>query len=516
MSATVARPQPSSRRSLEVIIVGAGLGGIAAAIELKRHGISAIRILERAPELGGTWYYNGYPGAACDVPSHLYSFSYAQRRDWSRLCSPQQEIHSYLREVARANDVERLIEPGQTVTSCAWDQSSCRWRVQTASGATHEADALVLATGQLHQPARPAIEGVEAFAGHSFHSAEWDHEYALSGKRVAVVGTGASAVQFIPEIAAEVKYLTVFQRTGNWFLPRKNRRYPAIVKAAIQHVPGVQAFRRNFMFQYCEAITVAIRHPNTLGRLVKARSATFMRSQLRDPEVRRKAWPDYTFGCKRVLFSSSFLPTLQRENVELVTDPIASVVPEGIVTADGRLHEVDCIIWGTGFKTTDFMFPMAVLGAGGRELRDTWAQGAHAHLGMAVADFPNMFIMYGPNTNTSGGSIIVYLEAQATYLRQALQELRARDAGAIEVRPEVEAASDRVLQARFAGTAWTQCDSWYRDEQGRIVANWPGYMREYLQQTERLDPSEYLFQSRAARVGDGEVAPATTAALTDA
>jgi cation diffusion facilitator CzcD-associated flavoprotein CzcO len=515
-AATAVRRQESSRRALEVIIVGAGLGGIAAAIELKRHGITAIRILERAPDLGGTWYYNGYPGAACDVPSHLYSFSYAQRRDWSRLCSPQQEIHSYLRGVARANDVERLIETNRTVTSCVWDEPSCRWKVHTAEGETHVADALVLATGQLHQPARPAIEGVEAFAGHSFHSAEWDHDYPLDGKRVAVVGTGASAVQFIPEIAAKVGRLTVFQRTGNWFLPRRNRRYPAAVKAAIKHVPGVQAFRRNFMFQYCEAITVAIRHPNTIGRLVKARSVAFMRLQLKDPVVREKVWPDYTFGCKRVLFSSHFLPALQRENVELVTDSIASVAPGGIVTADGRLHEVDCIIWGTGFKTTDFMFPMTVTGAGGSQLREAWSRGAHAHLGMAVPAFPNMFIMYGPNTNTSGGSIIVYLEAQAAYLRQALQALRARDAGAIEVRPEVEAASDRVLQARFAGTAWTQCDSWYRDEQGRIVANWPGYMREYLQQTEHLDPNDYLFEPRAGRAGDRDQARADTAALTDA
>jgi cation diffusion facilitator CzcD-associated flavoprotein CzcO len=515
-AATAVRPQRSSRRSSEVIVVGAGFGGIAAAIELRRHGISSIRILERAPDLGGTWYYNGYPGAACDVPSHLYSFSFAQRRDWSRLCSPQQEIHGYLRAVARANGVEELVATNTTVTSCAWDEQNRRWTVETASGERYESDALILATGQLHQPARPAIDGVETFAGHSFHSAEWDHDYDLSGKRVAVVGTGASAVQLIPEVAATVERLTVFQRTGNWFLPRRNRRYPAAVKALIRHVPGVQAFRRKFMFQYCEAITVAIRHPNTIGRLVKARSVGFMRLQLKDPELRRKVWPDYTFGCKRVLFSSSFLPALQRENVELVTEPIASVVPDGIVTADGRRHLLDCIIWGTGFKTTDFMFPMAVTGAGGRELRDVWADGAHAHLGMAVAGFPNMFIMYGPNTNTSGGSIIFYLEAQAAYVRQALHELRARDAGAIEVRPEVEAASDRVLQARFAGTAWTQCDSWYRDEQGRIVANWPGYMREYLQQTERLDPNDYLFQPRAGRVGDRDQARADTAALTDA
>src|SRR5207253_871560 len=258
------------------------------------------------------------------------------------------------------------------------------------------------------------------------------------------------------------------------------------VKAAIQWIPGVQALRRKYMFEYCESLTAAIRHPRTMGRLLHLRSAAFMRYQLRDPEVRRGVWPHYTFGCKRVLFSSDFLPTLQRANVELVTEGIARVTPEGVLTADGRLHEVDCIIWGTGFRSTSFMLPMEVRGSGGSVLGEAWADGAHAHLGISVPGFPNMFLMYGPNTNTSGGSIIFYHEAQAAYIRQALEQLRDRPAGAIEVRSDVEAASDRALQARFAGTAWLQCDSWYRDERGRIIANWPGYMREYLAQTQRL------------------------------
>jgi cation diffusion facilitator CzcD-associated flavoprotein CzcO len=486
------------RRKPSVVIVGAGFGGIAAAIELHRHGFQDVTILERAPDLGGTWFYNSYPGAACDVPSHLYSFSFAQRRDWSRLCSPQQEIHDYLREVARSQGVERQIHFDRTVVGCSWDERRALWQVETAAGERYEADALVLATGQLHQPSRPPIEGVESFAGKSFHSAQWDHDYPLAGKRVAVVGTGASAVQLVPEIAGQVARLTVFQRTGNWFLPRRNRRYPRIARAVIEHVPGVQWFRRNFMYQYCEALTAAIRHPRTLGLLLGARSAAFMRWQLKDPELRRKAWPDYTFGCKRILFSSQFLPALQRPNVELVTEPIARVEPRGIVTADGTLHELDCIVWGTGFKTNDFMFPMRIDGAGGAELSDAWAHGAHAHLGMTVPGFPNMFIMYGPNTNTSGGSIIFYLEAQAGYLRQAIQQMLARGASAIEVRRDVEEASDRELQARFAGTAWTRCDSWYRDASGRIVANWPGYMREYFERTQSLDASEFRFTSTAA------------------
>jgi cation diffusion facilitator CzcD-associated flavoprotein CzcO len=484
---------------MRVVIVGAGFGGIAAAVELRRHGVSDVTILEKASDFGGTWLQNTYPGCACDVPSHLYSFSYAQRREWSRLCSPQREILDYVHEVARDLDVDRLIRTDSAVAACRWDEAACRWSVATEAGDVYESDAIVIATGQLHQPSFPAIEGAETFEGRSFHSAVWDHEYNVAGKRVGVVGTGASSVQFVPEIADRVEKLTVFQRTGNWFLPRKNRPYPSAFKALVRFVPGVQAFRRRFIFQYCESLTMAIRHPRTFGRLLHLRSAAFMRWQLRDPELRRKVWPNYTFGCKRVLFSSFFLPTLARPDIELVTDAIDRMTPAGIVTADGRLHEMDCVIWGTGFRAGDFMFPMEVTGAEGRDLGDVWADGAHAHLGMTVPGFPSMFVMYGPNTNTSGGSIIVYHEAQASYIRQALQHAQRRG-GAIEVRAEVESASAREVQSRFAGTAWTRCDSWYRDDAGRIVANWPGYMREYLKATRELDPAEYRFIEKQAPV----------------
>jgi cation diffusion facilitator CzcD-associated flavoprotein CzcO len=496
--------QPGRRRSVRVLIVGAGFGGIAAAIELRRHGIEDVTILEKAPDLGGTWFYNTYPGAACDVPSHLYSFSFAQRRDWTRLCSPQQEIHDYLREVARDRQIEGLVRTGQTVTACSWDDAAAVWTVETSEGERHEAEALVLATGQLHQPHVPLIRGSGEFAGHAFHSAEWDHDYDLAGKRVGVIGSGASAVQLVPEIAPRVGRMTVFQRTGNWFLPRKNRPYPALVRRAFERIPRLQDFRRRFVFEYGESLTLMIRHPRTAGRVGAARSAAFMRSQLKDPALREKVWPDYTFGCKRVLFSSQFLPALERPNVELETDRIEAIVAEGVRTADGRTHELDCLIWATGFRTNDFMFPLAVTGREGRSLEAAWEGGAHAHLGICVPAFPNMFVMYGPNTNTSGGSIVFYLETQAAYLRQAIQQLSARNAGAIEVRPEVESASDHALQHRFAGTAWTECDSWYRDGHGRIVANWPGYMREYAQRAARLDAAEFSFAplpERAAVAG---------------
>jgi cation diffusion facilitator CzcD-associated flavoprotein CzcO len=483
---------------MRVLIVGAGFGGIGAAIELQRHGFDDITILDHGPALGGTWRDNSYPGAACDVPSHLYSFSYDQRRDWSRLCSPQQEILDYLTGVAQRFGIDRMVVPDTRVVSCGWDDARQVWRVAAEDGRTWESDAIIVATGQLHQPAYPKLDGVERFAGRSFHSAKWDHDYDLRGKRVAVIGTGASAVQFVPEIAEQAQRLFVFQRTGNWFLPRKNRAYPPWLKLIFEHVPGVQAFRRQFMFYYCESLTMMIRHPRTWGRLGHLKSALFMRWQLRDSGVRRKVWPDYTFGCKRILFSSAFLPALQRPNVEVVTDRITALTEHDVVTADGSEREVDCVIYGTGFKSNDFMFPMAINGAGGRSLTDAWADGAHAHLGMTVPGFPSMFVMYGPNTNTSGGSIIAYHEAQAAYIRQALEQVARRDAAAIAVRPEVEAASDAEVQGSFAGTAWTRCDSWYRTPDGRIVANWPHYMRDYFERTRELDPDEFEFLEPAA------------------
>jgi cation diffusion facilitator CzcD-associated flavoprotein CzcO len=474
-----------------VVIIGAGFGGITAAIELRRFGFSDLTVLERGPGLGGTWRFNDYPGAACDVPSHLYSFSFAQRRDWSRLCSPQAEILDYLERVAADQGVAELVVPGVEVTACSFDDEASAWTVTSADGRSWEADAVIVATGQLHQPAFPSLEG--RFEGRSFHSANWDHDYDLTGKRVAVIGTGASAVQFVPEIAPLVDRLYVYQRTGNWFLPRKNRPYPALARALFEHVPGLQGFRRRFVYEYGESLTLMIRHPGTVGRIGRLKSSLFMRQQVPDPELRRKIWPDYTFGCKRVLFSSAFLPALGRPNVELITEPIMEVTASGVVSRDGVERRVDCIIYGTGFKTNDFMFPMEITGAGGRSLRDDWAGGPHAHRGIVVPGFPSMFVMYGPNTNTSGGSIITYEEAQAAYIRQALSLVRTRGAAAIDVRPEVEAANDREVQSRFAGTAWTRCDSWYRNESGRIIANWPGYMREYEESVREIDPGEFAF-----------------------
>jgi cation diffusion facilitator CzcD-associated flavoprotein CzcO len=478
----------------DVIIVGAGFGGIAAAIELLNHGVEEITILEAGEGVGGTWMWNTYPGVACDVPSHLYSYSFAQRRDWSRLCSPGEEILRYLRRVADEHGVTPLVRSGQQVNSCTFDEAGGRWSVITASGESYSAGAVVIATGQLNTPVVPAFDGLDDFAGTAFHSARWDHETQLANKDIAVVGTGASVVQIVPELAKIARSVTVYQRTANWMMPRRNREYPTPVAFAITRLPGVQAARRQFVRQYTEFLTQAIRHPRTLGRFVGAISAAFMRFQLRgDDSLREKVWPDYTFGCKRVLFSSTWLPALRQPHVELVTDPIARVTAEGVEVIGGTERKADVIVWGTGFATTDFMLPMQVVGRDGRSLEEEWSGGPHAHLGMTVPGFPSLFLMYGPNTNTSGGSILVYLEAQAAYIRQAILAARAAG-GTIEVRREVERTSDEALQARFAGTAWLDCDSWYRTESGRIVTNWPDSMRSYVARTKRLDAAEYDLQ----------------------
>jgi cation diffusion facilitator CzcD-associated flavoprotein CzcO len=483
-------PEPKTHPS--VLIIGAGIGGIAQAVELRRHGITDITILEASDGLGGTWRFNTYPGAACDIPSQMYSFSFAQRRDWSRPCSPQPEILSYLQEVADHEGITPLVATGAAVDRCDWDEATATWTATTNDGRPFTADLLIVATGQLNTPVMARLDGLDTFAGEQFHSARWRHDLDLTGKRVAVIGTGASAVQLTPEVAKVAGHVDVYQRTGSWFLPRWNNPYSPTYRWAIAHVPGVQALRRQIVFEVTETITRAIRNPRTLGPVAAAMSTSYMRWQLRgDADLRRRAWPDYAWGCKRVLFTSRFLPALRRDNVDLVTDPIREVVPDGIITGDGVHHPTDVIIHGTGFASMNFMLPMQIAGEGGRTLQDTWANGASAHLGMTVPAFPSMFVLYGPNTNTSGGSIIMYLEAQAAYVRQAIELLRESGAAAISIRPEVAAASDRALQARFVGTAWMDCDSWYRDQTGRIVTNWPDYVRDYLAATRTLDASEF-------------------------
>ncbi|HST54527.1 MAG TPA: NAD(P)/FAD-dependent oxidoreductase [Solirubrobacteraceae bacterium] len=477
---------------MRVAIVGAGFSGIAMGIALRREGIEDFSIFERAPDIGGVWLHNTYPGAACDVPSYLYSYSYAQRRDWTRPCSPQAEILDYLHDTAREHGVAEKVRTDTEIARADFDESANRWTLETLAGERITADALILACGQLSRPAWPDIPGRDEFAGPSFHSAEWEDEHDLRGRRVAVIGTGASAIQFVPPLAEQVAQLDVYQRSPPWMLPRRNPGYPGWARALIRRVPGLQALRRKGMLAFMESGIVGQTRIPALSLLLRAWSSAFMRRQVRNPELRRQIWPDYPIGCKRVLFSSAYLPALQRPNVELVSERIARITARGVLMADGREREVDCIVYGTGFKTHQFVAPMEVAGVGARTLEHAWADGAEAHLGLSVAGFPNMFLLYGPNTNLGFGSIIVMIEAQVGYVIDALRTLRRTGADALDLRPEVQAASAAAVQQRLRNSVWMGCQSWYRQESdGKVTNNWPGQMLEYVRATRRLRAEEY-------------------------
>ena len=428
------------------------------------------------------------------MPSYLYSYSGEQRRDWTRPCSPQQEILDYLHEVADKNGLSPRIRTDTEIASAEFDEAAGLWRLRTTAGEEHDAEALVVACGQLSRPSWPSIPGRDEFAGHSFHSAEWDHDYDLAGKRVAVVGTGASAVQFVPPVAEEVAQLDVYQRSPPWMLPRSNGEYPRWGRWLLRHVPGLQALRRRYLLAVMESTILGLTKVPPLRWLLGAWAQAFMRLQVRDPELRRKVWPDYPIGCKRVLFSSHYLPALQRPDVEVVTDSIERITPAGVV-AGGRERAVDCIVWGTGFRASDFVVPMQVTGREGRELQEEWSGGAEAHLGIAVAGFPSMYLLYGPNTNLGVGSIVEMIEAQVRYVSGALAATRAEGAP-LDLRPEVQRWSGDLVQDRLRNSIWTACDNWYRqDGEGRVVNNWPGFMAEYRRLTREFDRSEYVVAS---------------------
>ncbi len=480
---------------MRVAIVGAGFSGIGMGAALQRAG-HEYTIFERAADLGGVWQHNTYPGACCDVPSYVYSYSWAQRREWSRPCSPQTEIQDYLREVATEQRVIGKISFSTEVTEARWDPRRLKWRLTLdrsgpGSGDAYEADALVLGCGQLSRPSWPQIPGAAEFGGHAFHSAQWDHAHDLAGERVAVIGTGASAIQFIPEIARRVGHLAVYQRSAPYLLPRRNLEYPERVRALLRQIPGAQRLRRYGMCGVMESITFGLTRSSAARVPLRAWSTAFMRLQLRgDRELRRRAWPDYPFGCKRILFSSGYLPALRRSNVELISDPIVRITAHGIVTRDGIERAADTIIWGTGFQTDEFVLPMRVLGSGGTELQHSWRDGAEAHHGISVAGYPNLFLLYGPNTNLGAGSIIVMLEAQIRYVTRALELIG--DGRALDVRPDVQRRYADDVQRRLRDTVWTGCDSWYRqDGDGRIVNNWPGFVTEYVRETRAVDVGDY-------------------------
>ncbi|MFI9506142.1 flavin-containing monooxygenase [Nocardia sp. NPDC052566] len=478
-----------------IIIIGAGFGGIGMAIELRRAGFDDITILERAADLGGVWRENTYPGAACDVPSPLYSYSYEPKPDWPQRYSGREAIHAYLRDVAERHRLLDAVEFGVEVTDAEFDEATARWTVRTADGATRSAQVLIPAVGQLSRPAIPTIPGIDSFAGASFHSAEWDHNVDLTGKRVICVGTGASAIQYIPQIQPKVAELTLFQRTPAWVLPKFDTDYKPIQHKLFAKVPGALLVERFGWWSIAEFVSLGLVEFPPITTLVARIAARHLRKQVTDPELLAKLMPDYPIGCKRGLFSNDYYPALTQPNVRVRTATIAEVVPTGVRTTDGTLIEADVIIYGTGFKATEFLWPMRFYGRGGRELSDVWADGAHAYYGITVPEFPNLFLIYGPNTNLGVGSIIYMIESQARHIRQAVQLLTPGHS--IEVRAEPEREFNTALQQRLSKTPWNFCTSWYRNAAGRITNNWPGSQTSYRRHTRTLDRDHYTLTKAA-------------------
>jgi cation diffusion facilitator CzcD-associated flavoprotein CzcO len=474
-----------------VLIIGTGFAGIGMAIELQRAGLGDVTLLEKAADLGGVWRENTYPGAGCDIPSPYYSFSFAPNPLWPMRFSLREDIHTYLGAVTDRYRLRERIHFNTEVTGAAWDEGRGVWRVETASGRTYEANVLIPAVGQLSRPAWPEIPGRDTFTGHAFHSAEWDHSGDLAGRRVAVIGTGASAIQFVPRIQPEVARLTLFQRSAPYVVPKADTAYRPWQHALYRRVPSTQLLERAFFWALCEFATLGLKSDNAITRSVDLLARAMRRRQLKNPVLRAKLTPDYPAGCKRVLFASDYYPALAQPNVSVETNPIKEITPTGVRTADGAHHEADVIIYATGFRTTEFLGPMKVLGLAGRDLRDAWSGGARAYYGITVPGFPNMFLMYGPNTNLGCGSIIYMLERQARYIRQAVRYLAATGSSSVDIRPEVADRFDEEVQRRLGHSVWSLCRSWYREPTGRISTNWPGLVSEYHRRTRTLDPSDY-------------------------
>jgi cation diffusion facilitator CzcD-associated flavoprotein CzcO len=486
---------------VRVAIVGSGFAGLGMAIKLKEHfGLEDFVVLERRDGVGGTWHDNTYPGCQCDVPSHLYSFSFAPNPDWSRAFSMQPEIEAYLQRCARDFGVAPHVLLDTEVTAMRWDEGRDRWCVETSRGSL-EADVVVSAVGGLSEPSIPDLPGLDRFEGPAFHSAQWNHEHDLTGDRVAVIGTGASAIQLVPRIQPQVAQLKVFQRTAPWIMPHPDHRISGRVRRLFRAFPPLQRAVRDGIYWGREAFVLGFMHPKLMQHGVERIARRHLARQVRDPELRRKLTPRYRLGCKRVLISDDYLPALQRENVELVTDPIAEVRERSIVTRDGTEHAVDTIILGTGFKIMDMPIAERVRGRGGRLLADVWDGTPQAHHGITIAGFPNFFMLLGPNTGLGHTSVVFMIEAQIAYVADALRTMQERRVAAVEVRPEAQEASTREVQERLQGTVWNTggCASWYLDAQGRNATIWPGFTWPYKRRTLRFDAESYDLRTPAPK-----------------
>ena len=490
---------PASRRApgpqhVQHLVVGAGFGGLGAAITLAEDGEDDVLVIEKGTEVGGTWRDNTYPGAACDVPSPLYSYSFAPNPDWSMSFSPQPEIQAYLRRVAAESGVLDRFRFGTAVEHAAWDATAQRWRVRLSDGREVTSTTLITASGGLSEPKLPDIDGIDSFQGEIFHSARWDHDVDLAGKRVAVIGTGASAIQIVPEVRKVAGHLDVYQRTAPYVVPRNDRAYTRLERLAFRHLPVVQRAYRTAIYWGRETYVPGFtRHPR-LAWPAKKLALANLRKGIADPELRQRVTPDFEIGCKRILISNTYYPALASDDVDLVTDPIAKVTGDAIVTADGVERPVDVIVVATGFHTTDQPIAEHVVGRDGRSLAEVWSEGGMAaYKGTTVHGFPNLFQVVGPNTGLGHSSMVFVIEAQLAYIRDAIRTMRAHDYAAVEPRRDAQDAWNADLQERMRRTVWNRggCASWYLDEHGRNTVLWPRATFTLRRLLSRFDPAAY-------------------------
>ncbi|MCX4762749.1 NAD(P)/FAD-dependent oxidoreductase [Streptomyces sp. NBC_01275] len=478
---------------VRVAVIGSGFGGLGAAVRLRREGITDFVVLERADSVGGTWRDNSYPGCACDVPSHLYSFSFAPNPEWPRTFSGQEHIRAYLEHVTDVFGLRPHLRFGAEVQRMTWNAAELRWDIETAAGAL-SADVVVSATGPLSEPKTPDIPGLDSFPGKVFHSARWDHDADLAGKRVAMVGTGASAIQIVPALQPLVSRMTLFQRTPPWVMPRVDRAISGAERALHRTLPFTARLRRGLLWGIRELQVQAFtKHPNELG-FVEQLAKRNMARAIKDPALRAKLTPDYRIGCKRILLSSAYYPALAQPNVDLVASGLAEIRGSTLVAADGSEAEVDAIVLGTGFHVTDMPIADRVVGAAGHTLAESWKDGMEALRGASAAGFPNWMTIIGPNTGLGNSSMILMIESQLNYMADYLRQLNVLGGrAALDARPSAVHAWNRRVQDRMQRTVWNTggCTSWYLDAGGRNTTVWPGTTGEFRRATRRVDLAEY-------------------------
>ena len=502
MTNPLALQDPASRKDasgpFDVAVIGAGLGGLAVAHRLAEIGVENLVIFERDDGVGGTWRANSYPGAACDVPSHLYSLSFAPNAHWSSTYAGQPEILSYIEACYDRFGINDKVRLSTSITSARWNEDRQTWRLRDAAGTEHEARIVISAVGLFNTLASPEIDGLSDFGGTVFHSARWDRSHDLTGRRAAVIGTGATAIQVVPAIASHTEHLTVYQRTPAWIVPRKNETFTDAQKQTFARDPESLRRHRDELYELFEQNTAFIRGSD-FAELLAEVARGYLERKVPDAELRAKLTPDYPLGCKRVLVSSDFYPAIQRDDVELVTDSIECITPEGVRTVDGTERECDTIVLCTGFHAAEYLRGIDVVGRNGVHLHDIWAGVPRAYLGMAVSGFPNFFMLYGPNTNQGGNSIILILEGQAQFVAAAIESMQALRVSSVDVRPEAMQGYMDELATALESTVWHgDCASYFRAAGGEIVTQLPHTSRWYCERTMHFDPDDFVTTERGA------------------